>query len=596
VRSDPGAEEAARNDPTATGVTETADESRTRSSTLGRRLPTVLRGASHALVWTMVLVPALIEVADGWRPVRDDAMISIGAYRVFTAQSPLVGAWSQASQGLPHAFFDLGPTLFWLLALPVRIDPDQGALWGAALICGAALSGAVEAAWSVKGWPAAVAAALVVADIGWQTQLFTDLVWNPHFGLAFLIAAAATAWAVACGRFGWWPVAVLCSSVAAQCHLVYAVPGIAVAVIAPLAAFAYRHRPPRRRWAAWGLVVGAVCWIPPLVQQLIDHPGNLSLVLRSGTTGTRVGFSFGVHALATAAAPRPIWLTRYPYLAAFLDGIPHYVSGHASVWAVLAAVLMVAITLGAWSAGRTELSALALIGAVVCVGTVASFASFPSDNLGPLGYLVTMLWVVGTLIWLVVVWACGDLGLTGLRRPPAHRPPDHSRPDHRRPAHRPPDHSRPDHRRPGNDQQPATPITRVLQVAALLLMVTAGVAGLHTLDPATRAQVAAVKADAPLDHAIARSVERTVPAGPVVVTVRPDTFGPRHGDYVVDLWGVALELLQDGWRPGLDTSFFGAATHLSVPAGAHWPEVVVSVDPSTRSVTGARRVAQVTRG
>jgi hypothetical protein len=324
-----------------------------------------------------------------------------------------------------------------------------------------------------------------------------------------------------------------------------------------------------------------VCWIPPLVQQLIDHPGNLSLVLRSGTTGTRVGVSFGVHALATAAAPRPIWLTRYPYLAAFLDGIPHYVSGHASAWAVLAIILMVAITLGAWSAGRTELSALALIGAVVCVGTVASFASFPSDNLGPLGYLVTMLWVVGTLIWLVVVWAGGDLVLTGLHRPPEHRPPDH----------RPPDH-----RQRGNDQQPATPITRVLQVAALLLMVTAGVAGLHTLDPAARAQVAAVKADAPLDHAIARSVERTVPAGPVVVTVRPDTFGPRHGDYVVDLWGVALELLQDGWRPGLDTSFFGAATHLSVPAGARWPEVVVSVDPSTRSVTGARRVAQVTRG
>jgi hypothetical protein len=151
----------------------------------------------------MVLVPAWIELADGWQPVRDDAMISIGSYRVFSLQSPLVGVWSQASEGMRHPYFDLGPLLFWFLAVPVRLDPNQGALWGAALMCGGALSIAVEAAWSVKGWPAAVTVALLVADLGWQNQLFNDLAWNPHFGLVFLIAAGATAWAVASGRFGW---------------------------------------------------------------------------------------------------------------------------------------------------------------------------------------------------------------------------------------------------------------------------------------------------------------------------------------------------------------------------------------------------------
>jgi hypothetical protein len=538
-----------------------------------RWLPQALRVASHGLVWTMVLVPALIEVADGWQPVRDDAMISIGAYRVFSAQSPLVGAWSQASQGLSHAFFDLGPTMLWLLAVPVRLDPNQGALWGAALVCGGALSTAVEGAWSVKGWPAAVAVALVVGDLGWQTQLFTDLAWNPHIGLVFLLAAGATGWVVASGRFGWWPVVVLFASVAAQCHLVYAITALALAVIAPLAAFGYRHRPPRWRWLVVGLAMGAVCWVTPLIQEASGHPGNLSLVLRSGTSHARVGLAFGIHALSMAVTPRPIWLTRYPYLAAFLGGIPHDVDSHSLVWAVLVACLVAVTVLVAWRGKRLELSALAVVGVVVAVGTAISFASFPAGNLGPLGYLVNVLWLVGALIWIIVLWGGGDLVVEGLRRWQERQ-------------------ALQQHRGHGGRRHLPIrqPVLRVLEVVALLVLVLAGFAGLRTLVPAAREQVAAVKSDAPLDRSMARSVERSVPPGPVIVTVRPESFGPRYGDYVPDLWGVALILLEGGWRPGLPYSFFGSATRLSVPPGARWPEVVVTLDPATKAVTGVRRV------
>ena len=116
-----------------------------------RSVATGLRMASHVAVWVVLVVPTAITLADGWRPVRDDAMISIGAYRVFTADSPLVGVWSLASQGMAHAFFDVGPLLFWVLAVPVRLDPGQGALWGATLACAVALSVAIEGAWRVQG-------------------------------------------------------------------------------------------------------------------------------------------------------------------------------------------------------------------------------------------------------------------------------------------------------------------------------------------------------------------------------------------------------------------------------------------------------------
>jgi hypothetical protein len=544
-----------------------APESHNRGTTpplagASRWLPTAVRAGSHALVWAMVVVPTVIDLAGGWRPVRDDAMISIGSYQVFSAQSPLVGVWSLASQGLHHAFYDLGPLLFWLLAVPVHLDPDHGALWGAALASGGALSLAVEAAWSVKGWAAAAAVALVVADLGWQTKMFTDLVWNPHVGLVFLLAAGTTAWVVASGRFGWWPVAVLLASVAAQCHLIYSVTAVALAVIAPLAGLAYGHRPRRWRWLAVGLAAAAVCWGPPLVQQISGHPGNLSLVLDSGAAQRQVGLGFGLHALATAVTPHPIWLTPYPYAVSVANGMPHYVSSHSGAWGVAVLCLLVAVALVAWRTARRELSALALVGAAVAAGTVVSFAAFPKDNLGPLDYLVNLLWLVGLLVWIIVLWAGGDVALAGWDR-----------------------WFHGDRRLRG-----PLPIAAGLPVAGLLLLVLAGTAGLRALVPAAHGQAAQVRLDAPLDDAIARAVEHSVPPGPVIVDVRPATFGPHYGYYNIDFWGMAFVLLEDGWHPGLEHYFFGPATHLSVPSGARWPEVIVSVDPSTKSVSGVRRL------
>ena len=313
-----------------------------------------------------------------------------------------------------------------------------------------ALSVAVEAAWSVKGWPAAVAVASV-ADLGWQNQLLDDLAWNPHFGLVFLIVAGATAWAVASGRFGWWPLVVLGASVAAQCHLVDAVTAIGLVVVARWPR-CYGHRLPRWWWLVVGLVVGAACWVAPLAQQVTGHPGNLSTVLHSGRAQTPVGFGFGWHALATAVTLHPIWLTQFPYLIAFADKMPHYLRGHAETGGVIGLGLMVAIGLAAWRAKRRELSALALIGVVVAVGTVASFATFPKDNLGPVGYLSDVLWMVGILVWIIVVWA--GVVVSGFRW-----------------------------WRGRHHLRGRVPILFGLEVAGLLLMVIAGIASLRTRCP-----------------------------------------------------------------------------------------------------------------
>jgi hypothetical protein len=531
-------------------------------------LPALMRVGIHGVIWSTVLVPVLIQLSDGWRPTRDDAMISIGSYQVFSTKTPLVGVWSQASEGLRHALFGLGPLLFWLLAVPVRIDPSQGALWGAALVCGGALSVAAEAAWSIRGWPAALVVALVVADLGWLTQMFDNVPWNPFVGVVFLVAAAATAWAVAAGRFGWWPVAVFFSSVSAQSHAIYAVPALALAIVAPLAALILGYRPPRWRWSVVGLIVAFVCWAPPLFQQVTGHPGNIGLLLGSNELGPAAGPAFGLHALATAAAPRPIWLTGFPFLISFSDHMPHLLRSHSVAWGVAALCLLAGVAVAAWRTGRRELSALAVIGLVLAVGSVISFAEFPVDNLGPSGYLSTALWVIGMVIWVVLIWAAAELLVEVLDRG-RHRNLD------------------------GREREL---LQRGLPLAGLLLLVVTGIAGVRALVPAASATLNG-RLDRAFDRAIVTSVEQRARPGPVVVVVRPVSFttrSTRFGSnlfpfYVVDYWGVGMLLLQGGWSPGLPDSFYGVATHLSVPKDARWPEVVVHVDPSTLSLTAVRQ-------
>ncbi len=117
----------------------------------GRGLPTVTRIVSHGAVWTAVLVPMFVVLTHGWTAGGDFASISIRAFQTTELPPPLVGMLSTAGT-VGHNIFDPGPLLFWMLAIPVRIDPAHGALWGAALLGGAAMSVAVEATWSTGRW------------------------------------------------------------------------------------------------------------------------------------------------------------------------------------------------------------------------------------------------------------------------------------------------------------------------------------------------------------------------------------------------------------------------------------------------------------
>ncbi len=352
------------------------------------------------MIWTVVLVPTIIEMARGWRPLLgDDATITLRAYQVLSWHPPLVGMHSDAQ--IPgHILYDLGPLQFWLLAVPVHIDHLQGALWGSALIVGLVLSVAVEAMWSVRRWFACVVMALAVADLAWTVpSIFGHQLWNADFGLVFLLASVVLAWAVALGSFGWWPVLVFTASVTVQAQLFYALVAVSLVVVCPFLGSWHAGRPRRHRWLMAGAEVAIVCWLAPLFQEFFGRFGNMTGLLTARRQAS-TGLAYGLRNLGGIAWPGPLPLRQYdPDTSSSSLGSEPVLAG------VLVLVVIAVIACVGWRHRRKDLATLATIGLICSVGAVIDFASIPRVNLGSLSWLVTMLWLVGFLWWLIVVWA-----------------------------------------------------------------------------------------------------------------------------------------------------------------------------------------------
>src|ERR1700727_554324 len=73
---------------------------------------------------------------------------------------------------LRNGAYDPGPLQYWLLAIPVHLDPRAGVVWGAALCCMVAASLAIEAAWSAFGAFGGLAASgIIVGTVAWPALI-----------------------------------------------------------------------------------------------------------------------------------------------------------------------------------------------------------------------------------------------------------------------------------------------------------------------------------------------------------------------------------------------------------------------------------------
>jgi hypothetical protein len=504
------------------------------------RRDAVVRLAAHIAIWVPFVYALVRSLERGWVALSDAAIIALRSWDVLTAHGPLVGQATRLGQGA----FDLGPLEYWLLTVPVHLDPRHGSLWGAALWCMLAGSLAIEAAWSVAGMLGGLAASgIILGVIAWYPQIAVGPSWNPSLGAMFFLAALATAWAVMSGKRGWWPVLVVSASIAAQAHLMFALASVSIVVLAGIIALidsirsgaGYRGY----RWAVIGVIAAAACWAAPLIQQFTTRPGNMTvLVSNQGERGPGAGLTFGLRALAGATEPPAYWWKPLDSLG-YLGLVWRRSAGFGIFSVVLVAVVLI-IALWLFRSRRT--ATLAALTLLLSVAGVVTFARIPAVDIAAttstvtsLTYLMIPLFPAGVLTWLIVATT---LVLTGKQLL------SQARQRAAAPGGAP-------SRAPGTAMGPLTARTTAL-AAVLVLAMAAWTAAQtdHWPGPARHVPVQAAAALKAVGFASGQ-IERAVPSQPIALAVKSSV--PSYRRQLT--FGIAYALRAAGYlpeiRPGL---------------------------------------------
>ncbi len=214
-----------------------------------------------------------------------------------------------------HATYDLGPMLYWLLAVPARFG-GPAALTAAMTVFNAALIVCCVVLARRRGGDAlmiasALAIALMSRSFGSEAL---HGIWNPSAALFALTLLCFLSWSLACGEQRLLPAAVLVASFVMQCHLAYVAPAVGLLLVAVLGLVIERASKRRARlhaglqgagerplWraVAAALVVAVICWCPAVANELTSSPGNLSALASAASARQQTeGASAGWHALA----------------------------------------------------------------------------------------------------------------------------------------------------------------------------------------------------------------------------------------------------------------------------------------------------------
>jgi hypothetical protein len=382
-----------------------------------------------------IVVAGVYAVLDDWVPLGDDAFIATRSFDVFTDRSPQVGQYSSGASGVVgEPAYSPGPLLFWLLAVPVRLPWPSAPAVVMAAVNAACVVGLVALARRRGGWPLMVAVGLAVPVMlmSLPAETYSD-VWNPSAPLLPLALLVFLAWSLACGEWRLLPVTALVWSYVVQAHLAVVAPAVAVTTVglgcALLVGRRARNRdagargsakadaPSGLRWGAAALVVALLCWSAPLIEELTNDPGNLSLLERSATTDEpTLGSAAGWRALFHTVGVMPWWLRETPDP---LERIGDLSSSPGPVGAATAVLVLVALgvtTLIGWRRRRADLSAAGALGLVLCAAVALDVSATPESAFATVGYVFRWTSPAGMCVWLLLGWSIAVI-LAPARRP-----------------------------------------------------------------------------------------------------------------------------------------------------------------------------------
>ena len=343
--------------------------------------------------------------------------------------------WSQQLGVFDHNGWNHpGPTYFYLLSLVYRVlgSGARAMFVGATLLTATAAvaclavvrrrTSPVRTLWAAV-WLCVLAWLLATAgtsSITYSEGALGGLVspWNPMVVIMPLVLLVVLCGAAMDRSPLSLVAAVLVASFIVQTNISSLPPVVALVVVAAgtwavTAVVDHRGtaRPERRWgrrewvWTAAGGVVFVLMWLPPLVQQVTNDPGNLTLIERFFVAG-HPGHGLGAAMWSVTAVFGVLVHGPAEVMRTYLGRTPHHV-----VSAVLASLGVVAVAVVVTVVGVRQRNRFAAgLGALTLVGTVATVVAV-TRVVGPVfGYLV---------VWAVAIPFGALIGVGTLRIPPA---------------------------------------------------------------------------------------------------------------------------------------------------------------------------------
>lgn len=334
-----------------------------------------------------------------WVPLGDNAIMGLRIRDVFTAETPLVGAYSKFGWSHP------GPLLFYLHAVPYRLlgSTSDSLLVGSVLVNAISIVVLTRTLLRTAGMVFTIACLACVGFTMWTLGTsWLWFTWNPNLALLAFAAFLALAWSVSIGRVHDLPWLAGFGTLVVQSHVGYALVVGAVAVTAGASCWHVHRartapRSPVRRPLLITLVVLGVLWFPPALEAIQHEGGNLRALANFWTAGHQgAGWHTAVRIMGLALSERGPWLG-FAEPVKFTDVLDP--RGTPIPWAFLALVTATIV-----AARRRDVLARNLC--VICLVAIAAGAVAMSRIVGDIFiYMVFWTRVIAAFSWIAAAWA-----------------------------------------------------------------------------------------------------------------------------------------------------------------------------------------------
>lgn len=324
---------------------------------------------------------------------------------VGTRATPLLGMPSTASDGtiVHHP----GPLELWAVGLGRHLADVPWAPLAVIVLVNLLSLGAIvwfarQLATPTAAWVAIGGTALLTWSV--RGEILASP-FNPYAAVlpfaAFLVAAVASTDRVP----GAVLAAIVTGSWAAQAHLTFVLPIVAVALTVTVWRWRFwRHdegQARHRRGAAVVAVVTLLLWSGPLLDVVLHQGGNVVALLdRDGQPP--LGLRGAVDVITNALVPVPAFARPDADLFVLFSAPP--------AWKYLLAGLLIAATArAAWQRRWTVRGALAAVGLAATLGGLITLASLPDLTFNTLAlHNYLWLWPTGAVLWACVVLDVGS--------------------------------------------------------------------------------------------------------------------------------------------------------------------------------------------